>query len=307
MRLDRVVIGTDFSAASVEAAKWTAEHFAYGAQLVLVHVVSVPEPPRFFRGRYPAPDALVETARAGAEARLRELGRALGAERLRVEVRVGRPAEELAAAAADHNADVIAVGRHGERPGVWHRLGSTADALVRAATVPVLLATRVRDVRPRRILVALDESDATGAVASWARALGDRFDAYVLAVHVVSSAVVSHLFAAPGAGADGGASAEQMSHDEAREGLRRDADRWIEGLVGTGAARERVSSEVAFGEPGQEILAAAERHESELIVVGSHGAGRARRFIAGSVASEVLRGATCPVLVVVPPVDEIED
>jgi nucleotide-binding universal stress UspA family protein len=229
----------------------------------------------------------------------------LGVERVRWEVRVGKPAEQLAEAARAHNADLIAVGRHGERPGVWGHLGSTADKLVRAATTPVLLATGVRDVRPRRILVALDDSEATDVLVDWAHALAERFAARVTAVHVVGSAIMTHALAEPGAtmAVGGGMPDDAAAH----EGVRRDADRWVRSLVAGGVAEDRVSSEVAFGEPGQEILAAAERNGAELVVVGSHGAGRIRRMLVGSVASEVLRGARCPVLVVVPPTDEVVD
>jgi len=307
MKINRVVIGTDFSAPSVAAAQWTAQHFAHGAELVLVHVVTVPKPPRFFRGRFPASDALVATARSGAEARLRDLSRSLGAERTRIEVRTGHAAEQLADVAEAFGSDVIAVGRHGHRPGLWNRLGSTAEQLVHTTTTPVLLVTGVRDVQPRRILVALDESDVAGVVASCARTLGERFGARVTALHVVGSAVMGHVLAVPDASADSDTLDSRRAREELRGELHHDADRWIAGLIGTGAGRERVSSEVAFGEPGQEILAAAERHESELIVMGSHGSARVRRALVGSVASEVLRGATCPVLVVPPPTDEIVD
>ena len=301
MKLDTVVIGTDFSAPSVAAAEWTAQHFAPDAELVLVHVVTVPEPPRFLRGRFPPTDALVTTARAGADARLRELARALGTGRTRVEVRVGHAAEQLVEVAQAYRADVVVVGRHGSRPGLWSRMGSTAESLVRAATTPVLLVTGVRDVRPRRILVALDGSEVADVAADTARALGERFGASVVALHVIGSAIMSHLIAAPG----GSAERDPVDHGLAREELRREGGRWIESHFDGG--RERVASEVAFGEAGEEILAAAEREAIDLIVMGSHGAAPVRRFLVGSVASEVVRGATCPVLVVVPPIDEIEE
>jgi nucleotide-binding universal stress UspA family protein len=301
MKLDTVVIGTDFSAPSVAAARWTAQHFAPGAELVLVHVVTVPEPPRFLRGRFPAPDALVATARAGADARLRELARSLGTGRTRVEVRTGHAAEQLAEAAQAHRADVIVVGRHGRRPGLWNRLGSTAESLVRAATTPVLLVTGVRDVRPRRILVALDDSDAADVAADAAHALAKLFGASVVALHVIGSAIMSHLLAAP----DGSVARDPVDDGPAHDELRREGGRWIESHFG--AEPEGVVSEVAFGEAGEEILAAAEREAIELVVIGSHGSAPVRRFLVGSVASEVLHRATCPVLVVVPPVDDLEE
>jgi nucleotide-binding universal stress UspA family protein len=106
--------------------------------------------------------------------------------------------------------------------------------------------------------------------------------------------------------ASAGGSGYDDGDEEPREGLRRDADRWVRGIVGADVPPERVRSEVTFGEAGQEILAAAERHDTDLIVTGSHGGGAMRRLVVGSVAAEVLRGATCPVLVVKAAVDELE-
>lgn len=299
MKLERVVVGTDFSDASVEAAQWAARRFAPRAEIVLVHAVTVPEPPVFLRGRFPQSGTLIATARAGAEARLRELGASLGAERIWLETRVGRPWKELADVAAAYEADVVVVGRHVERPGVWSRLGSTAQMLVRSTKVPVLLATGPRDTRLRHVLAALDDSDAAPSAAAWARHFATRDQARVTALHVVSAAVLDSILAlAEGATGwdDGGG--------DTREAIRRGADRWLDALVGDGAPRERATSEVAFGEAGQEILGAAERHDSDLIVMGSHGGGAMRRLFVGSVAAEVLRGATCPVLVVKAPEED---
>lgn len=48
----------------------------------------------------------------------------------------------------------------------------------------------------------------------------------------------------------------------------------------------------------EQILTAASRHDAQLIIMGTHGRTGLRRLLLGSVAEEVLRHATCPVLVV---------
>ena len=53
---------------------------------------------------------------------------------------------------------------------------------------------------------------------------------------------------------------------------------------------------VALGAPAVEILAAAQRDSTDLIVMGTPGAGRLGRALVGSVADAVLRRAPCPVL-----------
>ena len=54
---------------------------------------------------------------------------------------------------------------------------------------------------------------------------------------------------------------------------------------------------VAFGDPGHEITAYAQRIGADLIVVPSHGRTGLKHLLIGSVAERVCRMAHCPVLV----------
>lgn len=60
----------------------------------------------------------------------------------------------------------------------------------------------------------------------------------------------------------------------------------------------RVEHRLAEGEPAEEILRLAGLVPCDLIVMGTHGRTGVARFVTGSVAEEVLRRATCPVLLV---------
>jgi nucleotide-binding universal stress UspA family protein len=50
-----------------------------------------------------------------------------------------------------------------------------------------------------------------------------------------------------------------------------------------------------------EIIVAGKEWKADLIIVGSHNRGRLSRLILGSTAEAVVRGATCPVLVMTHP------
>lgn len=63
------------------------------------------------------------------------------------------------------------------------------------------------------------------------------------------------------------------------------------------AAFQKVDFYVAFGDPGREIAAYAERLKADLIVMPSHGRSGLGRMLIGSVAERVVRLAHCPVLV----------
>lgn len=303
MPFDRIVIGTDFSAPSLEATSWAIERFAPGAEFVLVHVVSLPDPPSFLRDRLPQVELVREDARVGARQRLAELREAFGAARVEIEVRVGRVEEQLHAVATERDAGLIVVARHGERPDGWRVLGSTAECLTRAGSTPVLLATGLHDRAPHRVLAALDDSWATASVAAWAREIAVRHHATVVAVHVVNASIPAHLLAIVGAGA----STESATTDEAERAVwLHDTDAWLERVAGVGLPRDQITSKTEFGSPATEILAAAERRQADLVVIGTHGAGAIRRVLLGSVAREVMRGARCAVLIVPPTTDEIQ-
>lgn len=294
MRLDRVVVGMDFSQPAEEAARWTARHFAPGAEIVLVHVVAVPEPPRFFKGRFPPRETVIETARAGADRRMRELSTSLGAERIWIEIREGEPAEQIDAVATEYDADVVVVGPHGARPGIWDRPGGTAEKLVREARHAVLLAANPRDRAPHRLLVPVDESPATDTVLGWARLLAQQPAMELTLLHIVSSTMLNELLSA-GAVISG---VMVPVPDEVLTNAEMDAGSWLQQLASeAGLDRPGVSTQVKAGDPADEILAAAARLDTDLIVMGSSAHGL-RAALLGSVAREVLRAAKRPVLVV---------
>ena len=292
MKLDRLVIGIDFSTPSVDAARWVARHFAPGAELVLLHVISIPEPPPIVRSRFPRRDLLIDTVREGAEKRLREISLSLNAKRVWLEIREGEPVECLTEVAAEFSADMIVAGAHGERRGVPEGLGTTAEHLVRASTRPVLLVTRPGLTPPSHVLVPVDKSEGAGHALRWAGALSRRFGAQVTTMHVVTAGVASGALAAVAV-----VSGAPPIDPSTRVGTAEVPDRWLEDAVAAGVPRERANSAVSFGEPTREILSTVERLGADLVVIGRPDKGNFRRAVLGSVVDGVLRRSPCPVLV----------
>ena len=64
------------------------------------------------------------------------------------------------------------------------------------------------------------------------------------------------------------------------------------------AAKLPCSTLVADGFAVEEICRVASEHRAQLIVVGSHGWGAARRLFSGSVSTGLVHSAPCPVVVV---------
>lgn len=65
----------------------------------------------------------------------------------------------------------------------------------------------------------------------------------------------------------------------------------------------QIESKLMQGEPTNIILTMAKELPADLIVLGSHGRTGLSRLLMGSVAEEIVRKATCPVLVVKKPAE----
>jgi nucleotide-binding universal stress UspA family protein len=295
VKLERIVIGIDFSAASVEAARWVA-CLAPDSEIVLTHVIPIPEPPPIVAGRFARRGLLIDTVREGAEQKLRALGRTLQVEWVWREVREGEPAGCLTRVADEFRADVVVVGAHGERPGLAEGLGSTVEHLVRVSARPVLLVARPRRAAVAHILVAVDKPEGAARTLRSAGEIGQRFGASVMALHVVSPGIVSGVLTA--ASIVAGTQPIDLS---LRRALRESPERWVDRLVDAGLSRERAECEVVVGDATGEIVNVAERVGADLVVMGRRDGGHLRRAVLGSVIDGVLRAAPCPVLVVPEP------
>jgi nucleotide-binding universal stress UspA family protein len=289
MRLDRIAIGIDFSESSLDAARWATRHFAPGAEVVLIHCLEIVPTPSFLGDILPRGDEMEKSAREGAEHRLREVARSLGTERNWIEVRSGRPPDQIAAVAMERGVDIIVVGEHGHHRGFWGVLGSTAEQLVRTSPVPVLVARYLPAGPPRTILLPTGESELMSEAHRWGRFLAERFGARAIALYAASPALVGRMRAV---------SSTTKEH-ELEEQILRQGREWLEGLLEKeGFEPGEVRAQVVIGSAGAEIVAAAERYGVDLIVMASRGAGRVGQALVGSVARFTLRGAECPVLVV---------
>lgn len=136
------------------------------------------------------------------------------------------------------------------------------------------------------VLVATDGSKQSLQSATFLRNVVDAETVTKVSVVAVVSPLAAVPFAAEGSD-DGGV--EGSFRREAEQATLRVA----EALDGWGPA---VSTHVYSGAPANEILKAAKRFDSGLIVLASQST-RAQAVLMGSVSHKVLNQATCPVLV----------
>jgi nucleotide-binding universal stress UspA family protein len=141
-----------------------------------------------------------------------------------------------------------------------------------------------------RILVALDGSpDAEAALRHAATLARDQ------------NARLTLLTVSPPPSAAAGAGATQPPDLLDLQGtILREATAWLPEDIGVTTRLER-------GDPAETILRIAREEEPDLIVMGSHGRGRFRRALLGSVSERVLKASAVPVLLMrgskKPPVD----
>jgi nucleotide-binding universal stress UspA family protein len=302
-RIERVVVGVDFSDPSLHAARWAARHFAPGAELLLVHVIHLPPDPLSIGGHSSQRERALETARAAAEIRLRELSDSIAARLIPPEIRVGTPDEEIVRVAGEYDADLVVIGRRGGRAGVRGWMGTTAQRVVRRSTVPVLVAREQTGGDTNgvvsRVLIAVDDSDVATTVLEWGQHLTEQLSAGATVLHALDTSHCPSVAAPRGASAGVGIYVPRHG-PPAADGHAGYAARWLAGRVREVAGSERMTPCVVArpSSHAEVIIAEAEIRRAELIVLGSVGAGAVFRSRLGSVADRVLLCASCAVLVV---------
>ena len=302
MKIEKVVIGMDFSDAAIAAATWVNESFAPDAQLIFAHALE-PERDRFLPQATYATSLEASLHEAAAE-RTREIARLLTARRTRVEVRNGRAHEVLREVASDTHADLLVVGPHGEQSPKSRLLGTTADRLVRTTHIPVLVGGRGRpSAIEKHIVAGVDASSITGSVLAWAAYASTALDAKVTALYALKPVTTSHALAMAQTGATG----EVVAAAEAALAIRAEKD-WLrrESLL-AGVEPERLDCDVIYGDAAEWIVQTAKRENASLIIVGRRDPIAVLPALLGRTLRHVLHDSDCAVLVVTPSEDTILD
>jgi nucleotide-binding universal stress UspA family protein len=138
----------------------------------------------------------------------------------------------------------------------------------------------------KKLLLATDLSEASSSATEQAFELAGRLGASLLVVSVIDPG--SLLL-------PGGRFRARV--DQVRESREQQAQALVE-------RGRREGIDVSFlvwtGDPGDQIVSAAEAERVDMVLVGSHGRGAVGRLFLGSVSEHVVRNAPCPVLVVRP-------
>jgi len=185
------------------------------------------------------------------------------------------------------------------------RASAEVPATVDKLPTPSPFTPEVAVPEIRRILYATDLSETARHAVRYACSIGYRYDADVTVLHVVPD-LIEDLSA--GAGVDLSDLMEKKTWmDFHRKGIHiavdaisrriRETSRKVLQEIPRCPVSEG-SVMVNVGHPAKEIVSTAANGEFDLIVMGSHGHGKVEEAITGSVAREVIRTSSVPVMVV---------
>lgn len=210
----------------------------------------------------------------------------------------GHVAEALAAFVEKERADLVVVGTRGRGALERRFLGSVAYALLGLAGSSVLIARERRTAplapaprtppRIQRILAATDFSESGNRAVDYALALLPQGGQLVL-LHVLARPLWADMTLVP----DAQRTAEQRRTDR---GL---AQAELRSLIPAPVQNAEIEAEVVeANEVTEAILQAAERHGSDLVVLGRSGRGGPAAALIGSSARAVARRSPRPVVLV---------
>ncbi len=244
--------------------------------------------------RYLPPDYFTRL-RASAEAYLAEQGRPLEEAGFRVETYVGDgdAAGTILQLAATVQADLIAMTTHGRSGFVRWALGSVAERIISETALPIFLV-RETTARPsnklHRILVPLDGSALAEQALPTAGALAKATSAELLLLQVIQPLDDRN---------------QEILFKDAAEAQtafaewRTNAEAYLHGK-GQSFQDEGVTclSKAELGDVAPTIIDTATNERIDLLVMSTHGRSGLGRWVYGSVANKVLRGVTCPLLLI---------
>lgn len=303
----RIVVGIDFSARSLAAARWAAQQLAPRARVNFVHVLPDPVEPSFMRTQLTEIRALMSEVAPALEGGLENIGALLAPGRSTVTVRRGEVSEELARAAEEDDAEVVCLGRRRSRRGGARFGATTAHRLITRSSTAVLIVPVTHAAAPSRIIVALDDDAGRQTVLRTAMHAARTWNATVHALHVMSPGLrdlVRSVRHADLALDHDDVTLERVDRMSDEHALFEVTRTWLTEQLGAARADGiRTRAHVGVGDPGQEIVAGAHASRADLIVLGRasmplDGVVPTRPFPFGSTTRLVTWAAPCAVLVV---------
>ena len=150
--------------------------------------------------------------------------------------------------------------------------------------------TRRKIMAISHVVVPVDFMANTNILVEYANSMAKTFSASLHFVHVVSVPEADTMVGIPFAA-------------EYKKNMLADGQAKMTDLIEENSKKKVISNctgEVVTGDPADKIVKVAEKKDSDLIIIGTHGAKGLEKILLGSVAERVLKRAHCPVLIMNP-------
>ena len=276
---EKLLVATDFSKASIAALSYAANLVnLYGTELLLAHVVSSGN---MWHPELNAVIAGPEIRHAMAEdlEQLTEQLRSRGIQ-ARAIVSEGAVAEALEELVQKEKPNLLVTGTHGAHGLQRLILGSTAEAILRKVSCPVLtVGPNCANMTPKNlglqtIVYATVLQHPSEAALLYAASLARALHAHVQLVHAIDE--ISEL---PGNPLDKEVQAQSVMLAKALRG-----------------SDSKVSVHRVYGEPVEAIIRRVIATRADVIVLGAERGRKLSSFMPAGVAYGLIRSAPCPVI-----------
>lgn len=295
-----ILCATDFSENSDQAAKAAALiASACHDSLQLTHVIDTTSYAMVPEFGVIAPMLEKEIGEA-ANKRLQSLTEQLQRAGISLTSKVlhGAAADTLVHSVTADDTRMIVMASHGARAPARWLMGSVAEGVMQHSRVPVLILTGdsqpllswKSSERPLRVLIAIDNSDASDAALEW---LAD------MRKHMAIDATFTYLYFVLEEYTRLGLHGPRPYFDADPEViaiLERDLNERIKRLAGTG--KNTLWVRPHWGQLGSGLSTDAQSAEADIVVVGSHQRSLLGRLWHGSIANKTLRSVGRPMLCV---------
>jgi len=156
-----------------------------------------------------------------------------------------------------------------------------------------------------KILYATDLSENARLALTWAMSLAEQYDAAISIIHVIPD-VIEEMSASMGYDLAAHFDADRLNQlnaegkDEAKDSIKDRITTVCEGIKNEFPSCRMDFNHIIIkaGHPVQEILAAADDGNYDMVVMGTHGHGLIDELLLGSVARGVVHKCKVPVLTV---------
>ncbi len=291
-----ILAATDLSDHSRPAVRWAARYASlHDEPLVVAHVVDDLGDQELWSALFETPDEIHENVLRRATEATKLFARETLSDddtpdERKVLVAVGPVAREIERFVDDFGIDLLVAGTTGRGAVQSVLFGNTARQLSQhLSTTTIFVPQGAPMPPPQRIVCGVDLSRCSRRALEWAQTMARRTNADLTVVHALGVSALSPDFE------------PTANYIPNLEILTEDRRSTIQELVDASGYSGRVV--IDQSSPAEALRSAAEAHDADMIVLGTHGRGALGRLVLGSVSTRMLRNPKCATVIVPGPAE----